>query len=93
MRRGFIFCECERCNGSGVPPRSAWVKLAGPLPVNVSLLGAPGLRPAPLFLGPWGLAGREATQGHSSRVPKEWHQSKAMPRPTTRSANGLHAAA
>ena len=56
MRRRFIFCECERCNGSGVPPRSAWVKLAGPLPANVSLLGASGLRPAPLFVGPWGPA-------------------------------------
>ena len=50
MRRRFIFSECERRNRSGVPPRSAWVKLAGPLPVNVSLLGAPGLRLGAPFL-------------------------------------------
>jgi hypothetical protein len=50
MRRRFILSECERRNRSGVPPRSAWVKFAGPLPVNVSLLGAPGLRPGAPFL-------------------------------------------
>jgi hypothetical protein len=67
MRRRFIFCECERRNRSGVPPRSAWVKLAGPLPANVSLLGASGLRPAPLFVGPWGLAG-DLSRGASFRM-------------------------
>jgi hypothetical protein len=64
MRRRFIFSEGERRNRSGVPPRSAWVKLAGPLPVNVSLLGAPGLRPGAPFFGLEGLAGA-LSRGHA----------------------------
>jgi hypothetical protein len=65
MRRRFILCGCERRNRSGVPPRSAWVKLAGPLPVNVSLLGAPGLRTGrPFLFVPGGLAGA-LSRGHA----------------------------
>jgi hypothetical protein len=64
MRRRFILSECERRNRSGVPPRSAWVKLAGPLPVNVSLLGAPGLRPGAPFLA-FGVLAGALSRGHA----------------------------
>jgi hypothetical protein len=72
MRRRFMFSGCERRNRSGVPPRSAWVKLTGPLPVNVSLLGAPGLRPGAPFLvfGVWPAPCREATQSRPSAIQK-----------------------
>jgi hypothetical protein len=55
MRRRFIFSGCERRNRSGVPPVPPGLNLPDPLPVNVSLLGAPGLRPGAPFLafGVW----------------------------------------
>jgi hypothetical protein len=86
MRRRFIFSEGERRNRSGVPPRSAWVKLAGPLPVNVSLLGAPGLRPGAPFLAlmVWPAPYREATQrpndsSRRSAIQKLWGSLPAGP--------------
>src|SRR5438105_1589761 len=62
MRRWVILGRCERRNRSGVPPRSASVELAGPLPVNASLLGALGFRPGAPFLFVLGVAVSEAGQ-------------------------------